>query len=116
MMLTDPTRPQIAGRPAYGNPPIAALPNLSIIPTSPTHVRVGAMLCTAPGTFEWHHCETEMALLPGFFLKYYTDPEGALELLFQYKVPEFRRPSTTYTPRPAGAKAGAQSLLAELGL
>lgn len=106
MTLTDPLRPQMAGRPKLLNYPMA-VPLLMCMPSSPDTSLVLAMLPREVGMFSWHEADCENLSIGSLLVAYHTNPEWVLQEIFHWKP-----------PTPAEIKPATNSLpsLEELGL
>ena len=87
MKMFDEARPQINNMPAYGNPAIAVLPNLQMMPKSHGLTLVSAMLCNGGNSFSWYSNFADTASIPNLLTRYHNDPEEFLENFFDYTIP-----------------------------
>lgn len=74
--LTDPTRPQVGGRPAWQHH-LTAIPELSIWPLSHDMCRISMMLPVHDG-FKWFQTLANTSLLPRWLEDFRNDPERAV--------------------------------------
>lgn len=88
MKMFDPERPQINGQPAYGNPALAVLPRLQMMPKSHGLTEVSAMLSVGGFTFSWFSNYTDTSMIPNLLSRYHSDPESFLQSFFDYKIPQ----------------------------
>lgn len=108
MHLTDPNRPQINGRAAYGDPPIAVLPHLQVMPAGigACHIEVMLAVGLSPLTFSWFHVTVPSYILPNLLERYRTNPEQTLFDTFKWTPPTqrsyhgFAKGVTSATPNP----------------
>ncbi len=95
MTLNDPLRPQMSGRPAYGSPPIAVLPELLFWPTGGGLTRISAFLATGDNNFSRFEALWDTAMVPVVLREYRDDPEALLAKLFSWAPPRARAKAAT---------------------
>jgi hypothetical protein len=104
MTLTDPARPQIGFRPAYGNPPIAVFPELLMWPLGGGLTKISCFLANAQNSFSRHETPWDASLIPEVLWDYRDNPEALLRRLYGWEVPQRR------------AASAGKVTLADLGL
>lgn len=87
MQLNDPERPLIGDRPAYGEPPLAVLPDLSVWPMSHDMCRLSVMLAVGRNEFAWFTCMANTSQLPLWLDEYRKNPEKFLMEKFAWAPP-----------------------------
>ena len=106
MRFHDPNRPHMGGRPAF-SPPIAVLPELTLMPSyyHQGQVILSAMLAKDANSFARHSVHVLPEAVPDLLTHYERDPEGFLSATFNWWPPSAPK------PRPAIIDLGELGLL-----
>lgn len=84
----DPERKTINNLPAYGNPAIAVLPRLNMMPKSHDLTEVSAVLAVGCNCFSEFKAFCDTRQIPSLLYRYHSDPEKFLEEFFGYQIPD----------------------------
>ena len=109
MQWLDPRRKELNSQPAYGEPPLAVLPRLQMMPKSGDLTEVSAVLAIAQNTFSEFRAYCDTRQIPSLLYRYHDDPEEFLESFFGYKIPNGKAAVKTDALSKAAVKTDALS-------